>query len=48
MEKFKKELEEKTYSELYHTLIDLMNEEENLKVKLELVNAKISELTSQA
>lgn len=48
MEKFKKELEEKSYSELYQTLIDLMNEEEAVKVKLELVNAKITEVASCA
>lgn len=50
MEKFKRELEEKNYSELYHVLIDLMKEEEteDVKIKLELVNAKITEVTSQA
>lgn len=48
MEKFKKELDEKSYSELYHVLIDLMNEEETVKAKLELVNSKITELAVQA
>jgi ATP-dependent protease HslVU (ClpYQ) peptidase subunit len=50
MEKFKRELEEKNYSELYRILIDLMKEEEteDVKTKIELVNAKITEATIQA